>query len=688
MDPIRGRGAAENPPNRFQPRHVVPDPDDPEPEGPAPATQLIPDATKSIITRFDSPDLGSGAHVNPYRGCEHGCSYCLSGETPILMGDGRLRPLESIRPGDEIYGTRRQGWYRRYVKTRVMAHWRTVEPAYLIRLEDGTRLISGGNHRFLTERGWKFVTGIQRPHLTLNNKLMGTGAFALPGEAGRPYRLGYLCGVIRGDALLRSYSYLRPGRAHGDVHLFRLAMTDVEALERSTSYLEGFGIATYRFLFQKARPNYRALWAIRTNARKAVDGIRRLIEWPASPSVEWQRGYLAGLFDAEGSYSQGILRIANTDSAILRHAHGALKRLGFDAIIEDRHLPNRLRDIRIRGGLTEHLRFFHCVDTAITRKRSITGQAVKSSARLRVISIQPLGRRRLFDITTGSGDFIANGVVSHNCYARPYHEYLGYSAGLDFETKIVVKEKAPELLRGELAAPRWKPETISMSGVTDCYQPVERKLGITRGCLAVLAEFRNPVVIITKNHLVTRDIDLLRELAAHRAAAVVLSVTTLDASLQRVLEPRTSVPARRLAAIEALAAAGIPVGVNVAPVIPALTDHEIPSILAAAAKAGATFAGHSVVRLPHAVKELFEAWLQRHFPDRKEKVLNRIREVRGGKLNDPRFGTRMTGEGIYAQQIHDFFRIAARRGGLDGPGPELSTAAFRRPPGPQLELFP
>jgi DNA repair photolyase len=273
------------------------------------------------------------------------------------------------------------------------------------------------------------------------------------------------------------------------------------------------------------------------------------------------------------------------------------------------------------------------------------------------------------------------------CYARPTHEYLGFSAGLDFETRILVKEDAPELLRRELSSPRWEPETLILSGVTDCYQPIERRLRLTRRCLEVLAEFRNPVAVITKNHLVTRDIDILKELASHSAAAVHVSITTLDSSLHRVMEPRTSSPERKLETIRELAAAGIPVGVMAAPVIPGLTDHELPGILEAAARAGARQAGYVLLRLPHAVAPLFEEWLSSHFPDRKEKVLNRIRSVRGGKLNDPRFGSRMKGEGIFAEQIAGMFAVASRRAGFDKRRVELSTSAFRNPRGKQLDLF-
>jgi DNA repair photolyase len=274
------------------------------------------------------------------------------------------------------------------------------------------------------------------------------------------------------------------------------------------------------------------------------------------------------------------------------------------------------------------------------------------------------------------------------CYARPTHEYLGLSAGLDFESRILVKQDAPELLRKELLSSRWNPQVLSMSGVTDPYQPVERRLRITRRCLGVLAEFRNPVIIVTKNYLVTRDLDLLSELASHDAAAVAFSLTTLDDDLRRIMEPRTSRPARRLAAVEKLAAGGIPVGVMTAPVIPGLNDHELPNLLSAAAEAGATFAAYVPVRLPYAVAPLFEDWLARHFPERKDKVLNRIRSMRGGELNDAGFGSRMRGEGLFAQHIAQLFSISCRRAGMgEGRFPKLSTAAFRGGGGAQPDLF-
>jgi len=273
------------------------------------------------------------------------------------------------------------------------------------------------------------------------------------------------------------------------------------------------------------------------------------------------------------------------------------------------------------------------------------------------------------------------------CYARPTHEYLGFSSGLDFETKIMFKEDAPELLRKELSSARWKPQLIALSGNTDCYQPVEKRKQLTRRCLEVLAEFRNPVVIVTKNHLVTRDIDILSELAKFDCIGVTLSVSTLDAQLASVMEPRASRPGRRLAAIRELAQAGVPVGYLQAPMIPGLTDSEAPAIAMAAAEAGARFSGYVALRLPFAVKELFEQWLERHYPEKKEKILHRVREIRAGKLNDPNFKSRMRGEGIYAEQMAELFELGRKKSGITNRWPKLSIEHFRRPERNQLSLF-
>src|SRR3989475_3292176 len=273
------------------------------------------------------------------------------------------------------------------------------------------------------------------------------------------------------------------------------------------------------------------------------------------------------------------------------------------------------------------------------------------------------------------------------CFARHNHEYLGFSAGLDFETKILVKESAPELLRRELLSPKWEPQVIAISGVTDAYQPVERRLRLTRRCLEVLVEFQNPVVIITKNELVTRDIDLLGKLGRIDGVLVFVSVTSLDGELARELEPRASQPGRRLAAIQMLASAGIPTGALVAPVIPGLTDHEMPAIISAVAKAGAVAAGFVPLRLPYGVAPLFEEWLTLHRPLQKEKILNRVRDIRGGHLNDPNFGSRLHGTGAYADHLSELFEVSCRKAGLNSSRPKLSAAAFRRPGPSQMKLF-
>ena len=273
------------------------------------------------------------------------------------------------------------------------------------------------------------------------------------------------------------------------------------------------------------------------------------------------------------------------------------------------------------------------------------------------------------------------------CYARPTHEYLGFSAGLDFETKIMVKEDAPELLRKELARPKWKPQLVALSGNTDCYQPVEKQKQLTRRCLEVLLEFRNPVVIVTKNYLVTRDMDILSQLAKFDCIGVTISLSTLDAKLAASMEPRASRPARRLEAMRKLAVAGVPVGYLQAPMIPGLTDAEAPAIAIAAARAGATFSGYVALRLPFAVKELFEQWLSQHYPDKKEKILHRLREIRGGKLNDPNFTSRMRGEGKFAEQMAALFQLARKKSGITERWPKLTTEHFRRPEKNQPSLF-
>ena len=700
-EPAKGRGASTNPEGRFEKwaRDAADDGwfQEPEENPSRPQTVVAIERAKSIISRNDSPDVGFTQSINPYRGCAHGCSYCAHGDTPILMGNGRTLPISELRVGDEIYGTRFDGRYRRYAKSRVLAHWRVIKPAYRTTLEDGTVLVTSGDHRFLTDRGWKHVVDNasrpQRAHLTTNNELLGTGGFAEGPVENDEYRRGYLCGMIRGDALFREYAYRRESGGVDRVRAFRLALCDPEALLRAQDYLLDFEVATGEYLFQAAIGMRKAMHAIRASSGAAFERIRGLIAWPNQPSDDWCKGYLAGIFDAEGSFSQAIWRVPNTDPEIIGWVTRCLSRFGFDFALEHRDAEDRkpMDIVRLKGGLREHLRFFHTTRPAITRKLNLDGQAIKSDAKLRVVSVEPIGKAmRLYDITTETEDFIANGVVSHNCFARPTHAYLGLSPGLDFETRLFAKTNAAELLREELAKPGYRCSPIAIGVNTDAYQPIEREHRITRSILEVVHEAKQPVFLITKSALVERDIDILAAMAKERLVAVTLSVTTLDNEISRRMEPRTSAPARRLKAIERLAAAGIPVSVNVAPVVPFLTDSEMEPILEAAAKAGATGAGCHLMRLPWEVKDIFKAWLEEHFPLKAAHVMSRVREMREGRENDPDFGSRMTGTGLFAELLRKRFDVACARLGLDRRDDafRLETALFRPPsPAGQGRLF-
>ncbi len=683
-----------NPPNPWESTHV-----EYLGEPPEARLEVFEEHPKSILAENESPDVGFRWSLNPYRGCFHACAYCAGGDTAVLMANGRTKRLADVRVGDEVYGTILVGRYRRYVKTSVLHHWRRIEPAYRATLEDGTRLIASGDHRFLTNRGWKHVTGrehgrFRRPHLTPNNHLLGTGRFAQAPEETIEYRRGYLCGIVRGDALLASYEYPGRRRATDTQHHFRLAMVDLEALQRTRRFLQMFEIQTREFLFQAAVGERKALAAIRTHARLGVARIGEIVRWPSAPSPDWSKGFLAGIFDAEGCYSSGVLRITNTDTSIIGHIKQALALFDFDFVVETLQREKPIHNVRIRRGLREHLRFFHLVDPAITRKRDIEGRALKNNSPLRVVSIEPLGvSLPLYDITTGTGDFIANGVVSHNCYARTSHEYLGFGAGTDFDRKIVVKVNAPELLRAELSRRSWKGETIIFSGNTDCYQPLEAVYELTRRCLEVCAEFRNPVAIITKGALVRRDAELLARLSRESKVSVSLSIPFSDDAMSRAIEPNASLPSQRFETLRLLSAAGIRTGVGVAPVIPGLNDSQISEVLERARSAGATSAFLTLVRLAGQTLPVFRERLEQVFPQRASKIWSAIQQVRGGKFNESRFGLRMRGVGARWDAIHDLFDFECRRLGFnenrvgerDGEEEEEKTT-FRRP-GEQRELW-
>jgi DNA repair photolyase len=372
--------------------------------------------------------------INPYRGCTHACSYCVSGDTPVLLADGRSRPIADLGVGDEIYGTVRRGVDRRYVKTTVLAHWSTVKTAHRVTLEDGTELVASGDHRFLSRRGWKHVAGTHHG-LTVSDTLLGVGSFA---------------------------------------------------------------------------------------------------------------------------------------------------------------------------------------DRTVESLMQLEGCAVTSPAGLDVVSIEPLGLDLpMYDITTGTGDFIASGVISHNCFARPTHEYLELDAGRDFEREIVVKVNVPEVLRKELARPSWRGEPIALGTNTDPYQWVEGRYKLMRGIWEAMRDFRNPCSILTKSPLVLRDLDLLKEIAAVTDVSACLSVPTLDEKAWRATEPHTPNPKARLEAVAELNRNGIATGILIAPLMPGINDapEQVARIVEAATEANATYIGGNTLFLRGAVREIFFEWLREHRPD-------------------------------------------------------------------------
>ena len=578
---------------------------------------------KSIVSKVPASSMVPFTHtINPYRGCQHACSYCCAGFTPILMADGSAKPLAEVRVGDAIYGTVREGHYLRYTITNVLAHWSTVKPAYRVTLEDGTELVASGDHRFLTERGWKHVTGAeqgtdQRPFLTTNNKLMGFGGLPEPPKESADYRRGYLCGVVRGDGRLRSGRYQnRLGQTY-TANQFRLALTDTEALDRTRGYLGRVGIGVTEFAFAPASETRRAMTAIGCSGRDQVRAIELLIGWPSDPEPDWLKGFLAGIFDAEGGYSQGVWRVSNTDPEIIKWTCIGLDELNLSYVIEPSVRPNGLTVVRLLGGLKEAMRFFHATDPAISRKRSIEGVAIKSDAKLRVTAIEPLGLEMpMYDITTGTGDFIANGVVSHNCFARNTHTYLDLDAGQDFNSKVIVKVNAPELLRAKLSSRGWAGEHIAMGTNVDCYQRAEGRYELMRGIIAALRDAHNPFSILTKGTLILRDLDLLLESAEVTDVGLNVSAGFVDRDLWRAIEPGTPAPQRRLDACAALNDAGLRCGVLMGPVVPYLSDSpaQLEAAVRQAAAAGAAHVTPIVLHLRPGAREWFLGWLREAHP--------------------------------------------------------------------------
>ena len=493
--------------------------------------------------------------INPYRGCSHACVYCLAAETPVLLADGRVKPIGELAVGDAIYGTRREGAHRRYVETEVLARWETRKEASRVTLEDGTELVASGDHRFLTARDWKYVTD-----LTLGDRFLGTGAFAAAPVESYEYRRGYLCGLIRGDGHV----------GHG------------EAPQRASEYLDGMDVA-----------------------------VPELTQWPERVGDDWYRGFLAGIFDAKGRCGAAALRITHADPEVLGCAAWSLGRLGLGFTVGP-------REVRLLGGLREQLRFLHTVDPTISRKLPIEGQAIEPSGRLGVAEVEPLGRRvDMCDITTGTGDFIANGVVSHNCFARPTHKFLDFDAGRDFEREIVVKVNLPEVLRAELARPSWGREHVALGTNTDPYQWVEGRYKLMPEVWRALLDSGTPCSLLTKSPLLLRDVDLLKQLSERVGFTANVSVPTLDEKAWRETEPHTPHPRKRLEAIAELGRAGIPTGVLIAPLMPGINDspEQVERILELATEAGAQSISGITLHLRGEVRDVFMGWLRAQRPD-------------------------------------------------------------------------
>lgn len=525
---------------------------------------------KSVLNKVAGESrMPFGWTVNPYRGCSHGCRYCLAGDTPVLMADGTQKPLAELKVGDRIYGTERAGNRRRYVTTRVLAHWRTVKPAFRLTLRDGTQLIASGEHRFLTDRGWRHVAGgpcgNERRVLAVGDRLVGTGGFAAGPKDGVEYRCGYLAGIAEG---------------HG-------VPADPRVLARVREYLTG------------------------------DESISLPVERPAVPGEEWTKGYLAGMFDVDGDFLRGRLRVGRVARAHLPALLEALRRFDFQFVVADTGPRSGVCRVRLAGGLGEQLRFRHTTDPAATGVDELTGLVLRSGLALTVTTVEPLDLDLpLFDITTGTGDFIANGIVSHNCFARNSHTYLDLDAGADFDSQIIVKVNAPEVLAAQLGSPRWQREPVAMGTNTDPYQRAEGRYRLMPGIIKALADSGTPFSILTKGTVLSRDLPLLAAVSKDVEVGLGVSIALVDREIQRDLEPGTASPQARLELVRRITDAGLPCGVFVAPVLPGLTDtvEALDELLAAIADSGASGVTVLPLHLRPGAREWFAAWLARAHP--------------------------------------------------------------------------
>jgi len=642
---------------------------------------------KSIINRVPSASrVPFQWTINPYRGCGHACTYCLAGDTPILMADGRTQPIADVRAGDLIYGTVRDGTRltnadraplrqaarRRYAITQVLDQWSTRKPAYRVVLADGTALVSSGDHRFLSDHGWRYVAGgIERPHLAVGDRLAGTGGFAGTGAVDPPplnsadYRRGYVCGAVDG-----------PQPSGRDGH----------SMARVRECLDALGVTVWRSGFQR-EPSGGARLALAT-----ADPIEDLTRWPATPSDDWRRGFLAGIFDAEGGLElSGPLdgqadawavadrvrvRVGRRDSEQIQLC---LKHLGLD------YEAAADGTVRLPEDVAAAVRFGQLVGPAAARRLGVLGRTVPVPEALTVTAIEPLGLRLpMYDLTTGTGDFVAGGVISHNCFARNTHTYLDLDAGHDFDTQVVVKVNAGSLLRRELGARKWTGAHIAMGTNVDVYQRAEGRYRLMRQILAALRDFANPFSILTKGTLILRDLDLLRQAASVTRVGLSMSIGFVDESLWRSVEPGTPSPRRRLDAVRALTDAGFPVSVLMAPILPGLTDDDasIDATVAAIAASGAVSATPLPLHLRPGAREWYLTWLGRTRPD----LVPRYRELfRGGSYSPTAYQREVTGRVREAARRHGIG--AAERAEARRVGPPDASPDPPPPPPEQLTLL-
>ncbi|MEV4344138.1 intein-containing Rv2578c family radical SAM protein [Actinoplanes sp. NPDC049596] len=545
--------------------------------------------------------------INPYRGCSHACAYCLSGDTPILMADGSTRPLAELQRGDAIMGTMGAGACRRYVPTTVRDHWSTTKPAFRVTLADGTRLVSSGDHRFLTRRGWRFVRPAEahQPALAVGDLMFGVGRFAEPPKESHDYQAGFLCGLVRGDA----------------------AGLD-KSRERAERYLEDV-------------PLHEAL------------------RWPELPTNGWYRGFLAGAFGSVGRADRLAITFTSGDRQFLSRVTEALTHLG----LPSRGPARGNGVVELDRDLWSALRFRHLTG-ADGAPLDASGVGVRAGRQLAVVDIEELGLTLpLFDISTGTGDFIADGVVSHNCFARHTHSYLDLDTGHDFDTKIVVKVNAGEVIRRELAAPRWSGAPIAMGTNVDVYQRAEGRYKLMPEILTALRDHANPFSILTKGTLILRDLELLKQAAEVTRVGLSFSVGFVDERVWRAVESGTPSPRRRLDAVRRLTDAGFSIGVLMAPILPGLTDTDesIDETVAAIAAAGATSVTPLPLHLRPGAREWYASWLTSTHPE----LAPRYRELYGNGSYSPQ---------SYQHEVVARVRMAARRHGLHRAGPGEARA--------------